>query len=263
MVRDWVSKYCTIKLPYAMTNSHSYNIAIPLACALIGYGNANHFMMKILSRRSGDPPATASSEDEPDSMFTHALKFNMRTYEIVVKRWGDLNTLPFIHTFLIFMYHVSRFPDAMAHLENHFPWTLTAVMLNYLYQTCTFEVKMDSEVFPGPQKNESPRPLPEDFKVRGLLYAESLYPDNWYRDARVEEDEKQFELPSMTDQRKERILWLGRRLARSGRWLTWKESTQKFGVAEPFAASGEGISLETVLSVERQQDQVMTEANSP
>lgn len=234
----------------------SYNIAIPLACSLIGYGSPTHFMVRLLSRRSGDAPAT-TAEDGPDEMFKYALAFNMKTFEIVVRRWGDLNTLPFIHTFLVFMYHVSLFPDAMVHLEQQFPWTLTAVMLNYLNHTCNFEVRMDSEAFPGALKNDSPRPLPEDFKMRGLIYAENLFPDNWYRDARVEEDEKQFELPSMTDQRKERILWLGRRLARSGKWLTWNESTRQFGVAEAFAASGEDISLETVLSVEKQHEQGM------
>jgi hypothetical protein len=206
-------------------------MAIPLACSLIGYGNSTHFMMRLLSRRSEEPQGT--NEDGPDEMFKHALAFNMRTYEIVVRRWGDLNCLPFIHTFFVWMHHVSLKPHAMVHIEEHFPWTLTAVMLNHIYHTCHFPVRMDSEAFPGAVKDDSPRPLPEDFKMRGLIYAENVFPENWFRDARVEEDEKHFELPSMTDQRKERILWLGRRMAGNGTHLTWNESTRQFGVAEP------------------------------
>jgi hypothetical protein len=114
---------------------------------------------------------------------------------------------------------------------------------------------MDSEAFPAAVKGDSPRPLPEDFKMRGLVYAENLFPENWYRDARVEEDEKQFELPSMTDQRKERILWLGRRMAGNGTHLTWNESTRQFGVAEACAAKGEDVSLDAVLSSQKQQAQ--------
>jgi hypothetical protein len=218
-------------------------------------------MMRLLSRRSGDAPAT--TEDGPDEMFKYALTFNMKTYEIVVRRWGDLNCLPFIHTFFVWMYHVSLKSHAMVHIQKQFPWTLTAVMLNHIYHTCNFPVRMDSEAFPAAVKGDSPRPLPEDFKMRGLVYAENLFPENWYRDARVEEDEKQFELPSMTDQRKERILWLGRRMARTGTHLTWNESTRQFGVAEAFAAKGEDISLEAVLSVQKKQQEQGTASHIP
>jgi hypothetical protein len=82
--------------------------------------------------------------------------------------------------------------------------------------------------------------------MRGLLWTEEYYPIRWFKDSLVEEGEKDFELPSMGDQRKERVLWLGRRLAVSGNWLTWDEKARTFGVAERFAASAEDISLEAV-----------------
>ena len=141
----------------------------------------------------------------------------------------------------------------MEHLEKHFPWKLTAVMLNFLYHTCRSELRIDSEVFPGPLKKDSPRPLAEDFKMHGLLYTENYFEPRWFKDSQVEEDEKEFELLSMIDQRKERIVWLGRRLARSGQWLTWNESSRKFGVAEAFSSGAEDITLEAVLSAEQQK----------
>lgn len=222
-----------------------------MACSLLGYGAETHFLVKILSRRSGEDQ---SPDEEPDETFKTARTFAMKIYEIVVQRWGDHNTLPFLNTFLVFIYHVSRHPAAMVHLEEQFPWHLTCIMLNYLTHTCNLEPRADTESFPGAQKNDSPRPLPEDFKIRGLKYVENVFPPNWFKDSQVEEDEKQFELPSMIDQRKERILWLGRRLARTGTWLTWTPSTQKFSVAERFAAGVVDFSLEAVFSKEEQQE---------
>jgi hypothetical protein len=84
-------------------------------------------------------------EPEQDATFQPALKFSMNIYKIAVRRWGDLNTLPFLHTFLVFMHHMSRYPAGMMHLEEAFPWKLTAVMLNYLYHTCKFELRIDSD----------------------------------------------------------------------------------------------------------------------
>jgi len=225
-----------------------YHTGIPLACALLGYGAEDHFLMKIVRQRPEQTDvnmeASSTSEGGPDDKFRTARSFMVAVYEIVVRRWGDPNTLPFLHTILAFMYHVSRYPAAMVHLEKEFPWKLTAVMLNYLHHSCQFEPRIDSEEFPGAQKNDTPRPLPEDFALQGLIYTEDYYPISWFRDSKVEEDEKYFELASMTDQRKERLLWLGRRLATSGRWLTWDNETRQFGVAEPYANDAEDVPLE-------------------
>ena len=179
--------------------------------------------------------ASSTSEGGPDDKFRTARSFMVAVYEIVVRRWGDPNTLPFLHTILAFMYHVSRYPAAMVHLEKEFPRKLTALMLNYLHRSCQSEHGIDSADFPGAHKNDTPRPLPEDFALRGLIYTEGYYPISWFRNSKVEEDEKYFELASMTNQRKERLLWLGRRLATSGQWLIWDNETRQFGVAEPYA----------------------------
>jgi hypothetical protein len=110
-----------------------------------------------------------------------------------------------------------------------------------------------TEVFPGPLQNDSPRPLVEDFKMSGLLYAEKYYPAYWFKNSQVEEDEKKFELLSMIDQRKERILWLGRRLARSGQWLTWSESARTFHMVQPFSSGMMDTNSEGVPAVTKQQ----------
>ncbi len=70
--------------------------------------------------------------------------------------------------------------------------------------------KIYADVFPG---QESDRPLPEDFVVRGQMYSLWYYPRAWFEDANIDEEERLLELPSTTASRVERILWLGIRIA--------------------------------------------------
>uniref|UniRef100_A0A0B7KMS7 DNA/RNA-binding domain-containing protein n=1 Tax=Bionectria ochroleuca TaxID=29856 RepID=A0A0B7KMS7_BIOOC len=230
-----------------------YYTGIPLCCSLLGYGLESNFIMKVISPPSeeqdtpgSDGAGSSAGADEavPDEMFPKARDFAMKIYKIVALRFGDPNTLPFLHTFLAFMWHISKFPTAMTHLEREFPWQLTATMLNQTFQSCGFEARMESEEFPGALKNDTPRPLPEDFAMRSLVYTEDYLPSQWFNDSKVEEDEKQLELASMVDQRKERLLWLGRRIASTGRWLTWDNISRQFGVADKWADQDDAARLE-------------------
>ncbi|KAK4069273.1 hypothetical protein Trihar35433_5852 [Trichoderma harzianum] len=93
-------------------------------------------------------------------------------------------------------------------------------------QSCKFEPRMDSAVFPGAENQDHYRPLPEDYAMRGLIYTEEYFPLKWFSGEVVEEDEKYFEQASMVDARKERILWIGRQIASVGKWLLWDENAR-------------------------------------
>ncbi|KAF4952455.1 hypothetical protein FSARC_12627 [Fusarium sarcochroum] len=173
------------------------------------------------------------SEAAPDETFDIALTFAVRIIETVVRRWGDTNTLPFLHTILVFMSHMTRYPAAISHLEKVYPWKLTSLMLNSLLVSCEPGYKVQSH-FRVPEKDQLPRPLPEDFAMRGLLYAEDYFPNDWFRNDKIDEDEKYFELASMSQERKDRILSLGSKIATSGTWLLWDEETSQFSVPEKY-----------------------------
>jgi hypothetical protein len=177
-------------------------------------------------------------------MFLKARSFMMRTYGVVTRRWGDPNTLPFVHSVLAFMRNVSQEPRAMKHLDKEFPWQLTSTMLNYLNTSIAPSARVDSKDFPGPVENDTPRPFPEDFAMRGLVYTDDYFPTPWFKDCTLEEEEKSIELASMTDGRIERILWLGRRLAQDGHRLTWDDEAQRFGVADDYAVLPEDTILQ-------------------
>jgi hypothetical protein len=102
----------------------------------------------------------------------------------------------------------------MSILRDEFPWELLSVMLNTLLVSCETTGPIENDTFPSPEKDDA-RPLPEDFGLRGLLWAEDYFPVEWFNNEKIDEEEKYHERASMTAQRKERILWLAVRITRS------------------------------------------------
>ena len=133
-----------------------------------------------------DDVSVAEAEADAGETFDKALSFAVRTYEIILRRWGDKNTLSCLHTIMVFIYYMSRFPAAMAHLEGRYPWKLTAIMLNYLLKTSN-KPRIDGEEFPEPERGELPYPLPEDYAMRGLVYAEYFFPEGWFDNHKIDE----------------------------------------------------------------------------
>jgi hypothetical protein len=122
-----------------------------------------------------------------------ALRLANRTLDVVLRRFGDPSILSYVHTVLVFMYHSKFYPEAMARLAPEFPWKLMSLMLNTLLSSCQSYSRIESEEFPYPEKDESPRPLPEDYAMRGLLWADKYYPSGWFSNGKIEDDEKGLE----------------------------------------------------------------------
>ncbi|KAJ6436628.1 telomerase-binding protein EST1A [Purpureocillium lavendulum] len=223
-----------------------YYVGISLCCLLMGFGAEHNVLMQALAKQQDDEEeedgSTTEPESNPDEDFEQALRFAMKTQEIVLRRWGDKNTLSCIHTTLVFMLRMSQLPAAMSHLEDVYPWKLTSFMLNYLLNTMKTDPRIDAEEFPGPEKKgEKPVPLPEDYALRGLLFAEDFFPKGWFQNERLDETDRYLEAASKTLERQERILWIGRRIADSGKWLTWDEDACRFGVTSKYDVELEGL----------------------
>lgn len=200
------------------------------------YGAEDHFLGKII-RQNPEDNIEASSEGngEAREQFTKARAWMNSSYETAIRQLGDTKTLPFIHTILAFVLHCSRYPTVMTHVEADFHWELTATMLNGFLETCTSDRLIASEQFHGPYRSNTPRLLPEDYAMRGSIYMKNYYSSSWFCGSTFEEDAWYLELASMTEARRERLLWIGRRLADSGKWLTWDDEARKFGVTELYA----------------------------
>jgi hypothetical protein len=155
----------------------------------------------------------SSSEETVMKDLGDAMKLSNDTHDIVMRRFGDSNVLPYLHVSLVFINHMTSFPEAMSHLAPSFPWKLTSLMLNTLVGSVDSYSRIEGSAFPRPQTEELPRPLPEDYTMRGLVFTDNYFPDNWFADNRVDDDEKYLEMLSMAEERKIRVLYLGCRIA--------------------------------------------------
>ena len=225
-------------------------MGISLCCLLLGFGAESNVLMRALLEQQNEAEAdydfvTEHEWESVDENFEQALSFAARTQEIVLRRWSDENTLSCIHTTLVFMLRMSRLSAAMSHLEDRFPWKLTSVMLNYLLKTIKTELRIDTDKLPGPEKGEEPIPLPEDYALRGLLFAEDFFPNGWFDNERLDETDRYLKMRSNAVKRQERILWIGRKIANAGKWLTWDAETRQFGVTSKYDIELYGLPDET------------------
>lgn len=212
-----------------------YYIGIASCCALLSYGKEDNAVFKTILSQQTDEPDDSIMEDatEMPKSFEQALHLALGTHEVVFRRLADPNILPYLHTILVFMDHLAHHPRAMAYLAKSFPWKLVATLLNSILLSYRDYDRIEGLEFPRPEK-ELPRPLPEDFAMKGLLWLEKHFPDDWFNNEKIDDDEKYFEVASMTDERKERVLWLGCRIASHNKWLTYDGVLHQYGVVPEF-----------------------------
>lgn len=210
---------CNAQLEYGKTEGNTH-------------GNANVLMTAILPESDRDTFMENSTDDKPtpSKVFNEASELAKECDAIISRRYGDPNVLPYLNVRLSFMKYIAGNEAAIEHVQELFPWALVASMLNSLSINFESHQRIESEEFPRP----SDRPLPEDWSLRGLLWTDKLFPSDWFTNDKVDEDEKTFELASMTEQRKERVLWLGHSLAIPGTWLTYDKESKQFSVTPEF-----------------------------
>jgi hypothetical protein len=232
-----------------------YYIGISNCCAITGYGSdSNPIYSRIKQTLAGeqqDQTMSGSNVDEEASKdLAVARTFANRTNDVILRRFGDPNILSYVHTILAFLYHSTFYPEAMELLAPEFPWKLMSLTLNSLLSSCQSYVRIESEEFPHPEKEESPRPLPEDYAMRGLVWVANYYPKTWFDNDKIEDDEKGLEAASMGEERKIRVLYLGCRIARENKWLRYDSQTHKFSVGPEFDIELEPVPVTSAESID-------------
>lgn len=220
-------------------------MAISLICSLLGYGATTNPLQLALSAGKVDagkvdapatpaldPAAAKNFIDEATAAktFKSARSFAMQTCDIIFWRKADINCLPFFHTIMVFLYYLAQHPKAMSLVADQIPWKRIADVLNEAHPALMSKPRMAHAEFPRPPRNEPLRPLPEDYGMRGLELAKNYFPQDWFSSEKIEDDEKMFEPPSLGDERRQRLLWLGRRMCILGNWMAWDEGTSRFTV---------------------------------
>ena len=203
-------------------------IAVSNIIAMLGYGSQDNPLMKAIDGTSRDTSEMAVVIDEKTMKpFLDAEHLATEVLRIVLKRTGDPNVLPFIHVTLVFMYFMSHHPRAMRQLEARFPWQLLTETLNPFLASYPTLDRIENPAFPLPVKDHN-RPLAEDFALRGLTWADRYFPETWFAEDKLDDEERSLEVPSMIDVRKERMLWLACNICRAGSWMSYDREKRQF-----------------------------------
>lgn len=198
-------------LPNEASSEHVTSLLQPVS----KLGKGDRYENKAGACAQSSTPGTDQKSRDGFTAQEISLNYSKRlAYEILkiaLQRIGDANVLPHVHIWLVFMAHIKTCESATRLLENEFPWDSLVTMLNFLIESFDGE-RFEGEMFPVPEKGVG-RPLPEDYTLRGLDWARIYFPERWFENAQVDDEERSLELPSMANIRIERILWLAARIA--------------------------------------------------
>lgn len=170
-----------------------------------------------------------------NSAFAKARLLTNNTFALALHRIGDKNVLPHVHVMLSFLTTVASVPY-VSHLVDSSPWSELVSFLNTLIRTETQKTNnvninalLTQPVFPQDEekKERDELPLPEDYLVRGLVWAQEYLPAGWLGRER-DEEERYLELASTAKSRTERVLRLGYHLTTLGRWISYDQDSHTF-----------------------------------
>ena len=165
-------------------------------------------------------PVTPTEAEYSSAVVSHAseLAFLVLDYAFIKDHWTNdsrlwVHLLPLVHVMMVFINSCALIEVAIHQFECFIPWNAMCIYLNQLAaQPGLSEAKVRQQDFPTPNFGIG-RPLWEDYLLRGLLYTLWYFPQDWFSDAGIDDEERQLEAPSMDDARAERVLWLGHRIA--------------------------------------------------
>jgi hypothetical protein len=182
--------------------------------------------------------------------FSHVKHLTYETFSLVLRRIGDKNVLPHVHIMLSFLATFAANPY-VSHLLSDAPWTELVAFLNTLVKTESLiqsqsqtqnisqpqniDTLFSTEVFPNDGERSDELPLPEDYLVRGLIWAHNYFPKKWF-EREHDEEERYLELASTVKGRMERVLRLGHKLSTVS-FFAWSYSCYKLKLRSIIAGS--------------------------
>lgn len=133
-----------------------------------------------------------------------ALAFH--TLSVLLDHLGDPSMYPSVHISLAFIWGLALHPHAMQKVDKFIPWANIARFLNTLIDS---DIPIEDDGFPS--DDGVTRQLPEDFLIRGQLWSQLYFPDEFFDGAPEGID---IEQPFAVISRKQRCLWIGVQIAR-------------------------------------------------
>ncbi|KAI9736715.1 MAG: hypothetical protein M1834_000919 [Cirrosporium novae-zelandiae] len=192
-------------------------IAIANHAAFFEYGVSNAIFTQAYNQRLSDQPTQKSFET-----IGRASILSFGILSRILLYLDDSNVHDYLHITLVFLDSLTLVEKAMKLIESYIPWDALASYLNTLLiseeAVFTRVQKLDS-LFP-----QSEGPLPEDYIIRGQIWAQWYFPDNWFDKNGKRQTEE-------TESRLERIMYLAFRIASFKKWLIYDNTSQRFSVS--------------------------------
>lgn len=214
-------------------------MGIANTCALQGFGGEDNVIARVMRarvRREADTSVLEGWVEAPSAALERAISLNRTTNLIVLRRINDPGVLAYLHVVLAFFRYISTTPALLELVEQAMPWEALVSFLNMLASTAQ-QSRHDDSAFPRSEKGD---PLPEDWALRGFVWAE-IFPADWFPTDRskIDDSDRLAEHEGIQDERGERILWLAARMAESANgWLVYNSGNRRFAVREGYAHDG-------------------------
>lgn len=190
-----------------------------------GFGKLIHNSNSQIAAASSMPADAAAktliSDFVSQAAYRHALDLTVSISSLVFKRIGDNNVLPYAHIYLGFLLFVDNLTLFDIQIEGFYvadsilsaaPWGLMCSYINTLVHSMQPAPKFESVDFIRPQQGDA-RPLPEDHLIRGQVWSQSYFPEDWFKESEFDDEERSIEHASTMRIRAERVLWIFFRLA--------------------------------------------------
>jgi len=84
-----------------------------------------------------------------------------------------------MHVVLAYLFSLTFVPDALIYIEGYVPWEDITIFLNTLGRSGVVDDCFEGKDFPQ-NSSGTGRQLPEDFVMRGLMWAKHYYPPNFF-----------------------------------------------------------------------------------
>lgn len=210
------------KMPEQMTSlgeqwkEHGVSIAIANIAACFDYGYQG----------SGNPLALAFANDTDGAAglllepgHGKALKRLIRpatllflVFATVLSREADSSALPHVHILLVLIKSLAllsiKAGSSISAFLRLVPWWQLMGFLNSFTRTEPVSTKLLDGSPPKSFQSGSASPLPEDYSLRGEVWAQQYFPEGWFKDA-PDEDTRYLEQASTDRTRVQRVYWLG------------------------------------------------------
>ena len=195
-------------------------------------------MLSSLESQHDDWPVHGTAAD--DSVYD----FCYLSFQHLMHRGKDRQSirdvLPSVHTTLVWLYSIhtvrtnsNALDNTIGSLFDRFAWVGLCNFLNTLirYEPISGRTQKEAQTgsFPGSEEQDDtrPKPLSEDFLIRGLIWCHSYYPQDWFSD-QGEDDGRFMETSAMHKTRVGRVQWLGLFLSFHTQYIGFDSTEQRF-----------------------------------